>query len=126
MKWYVATLIVECRVRGDRGARTLFDRQVRLLRAANNETAYRKAMALGKAENHHYRNSLGQKVTWKFLGLENLESLNGNRIKDGTEINSRLSRGDAKKNVCRDRTKLTVFWFERNKHKTARELLSDG
>lgn len=41
----------------------------------------------------------------------------------GTEIHSRLQRGNPESEVRRKRD-LTVFWAARNKHKTAGELLN--
>jgi hypothetical protein len=57
------------------------------------------------------------------VGLGNLEILREKEISDGTEIYSRLERGGPKPEVRRKRD-LTVFWAERNKHKTAGELLN--
>jgi hypothetical protein len=123
MQWYVAELIVHCRVGEARKRRTLYDRQVKVLRAPTDETAYQRALDLGRAENHSYKNSAGETVFWQFAGLANLEALHEKRICHGTEIHSRLERGDPRAEV-RPKRALTVFWAERNKHKTARELLN--
>lgn len=123
MRWYVAEMIVRCRVGKSPGRKTLYDKQIKVLRASHGEAAYERALELGKAENHSYKNSVGQKVYWEFVGLGNLELLQEKKISDGTEIHSRLERGSPKSEVRRKRD-LTVFWAERNKHKTARELLN--
>jgi hypothetical protein len=123
MKWYVAEVIVRCRVGKASKRRTLYDRQIKVLRAATDEMAYERALELGRAENHSYKNSAGKRVSWEFLGLGNLEELLEKRISDGTEIHSRLERGNPKLEVRR-KCDLTVFWAGRNKHKTARELLN--
>ena len=123
MHWYVAELIIQCRVGRLRKRRTLYDRQVKVLRAPTNEAAYARALELGKAENHSSKNSAGETVVWHFLGLANLEALHEKRISDGTEIHSRLECGDPKTAV-RPKRALTVFWAERNKHRTALELLN--
>ena len=123
MQWYVAELIIQCRVGRLRKRRTLYDRQVKVLRAPTDEAAYARALELGKAENHSYKNSAGETVAWHFVGLSNLETLHQKRISDGTEIHSRLECGDPKTAV-RPKRALTVFWAERNKHRTARELLN--
>lgn len=78
---------------------------------------------MGNAENLSYENSAGEKVSWEFLGLGNLEVLHKKSIADGTEIHSRLERGSPKSEVRRKRD-LTVFWAERNRHRTAGELLN--
>jgi hypothetical protein len=123
MPWYVAELIVFCRVGKSRKGRTLYDRQVKVLQASTREAAYRRALELGKKENHSYRNPAGERVFWRFVGLGNLEELLDKKISDGTEIYSRLQRGNPKSEIRRKRD-LTVFWVERNKHKTAGELLN--
>jgi hypothetical protein len=123
MKWYVAEIIVRCRVGRLSKRKTLYDRQIKVLRASTDEMAYLRAMKLGKAETHFYKNSAGEKVHWEFLGLGNLEPLLEEKISDGTEIYSRLQRGNPKIKICRKRD-LTVFWAERNKHKTVGELLN--
>ena len=122
MKWYVSEVIVRCRVGKSCKRKTLYDRQIKVLRASTDEEAYERALELGKAENHSYKNSAGEKVFWEFVGLGNLETLHEKKISDGTEIHSRLDRGNPKSEVRRKR-ELTVFWAERNKHKTAGELL---
>jgi hypothetical protein len=124
MKWYVATIIVRCRVGRSQSRKTLYDRQIKILRAANDEAAYRRSIKLGNKENQSYRNSAGETVFWEFVGLANLEALLEGKIADGTEIHSSLHRGDPRAEICGKRD-LTVFWSERNKNKTANELLSD-
>jgi len=122
MQWYVTELIVRFRVGRSAKDKTLYDRQIKVLRASNHEMAYRRALQLGRSENQTYDNSAGEKVFWGFLGLANLDTLLESKISDGTEIHSSLQHGDPKLEVCRKR-RLTVFWSERNKHKTAGELL---
>jgi hypothetical protein len=125
MKWYVAEIIVRCRVGRAQSRKVLYDRQIKVFRATNHERAYRRALNLGKAENHRYKNSAGKTVHWEFVGLANLETLQDKRIVDGTEIHSNLQRGNPKAEI-RAKCDLTVFWYERNKRKTAAELLNDG
>jgi hypothetical protein len=123
MKWYVAELIVRCRVGKGSWKKFLYDHQIKVLQASNHEMAYQKALKLGKIENHTYKNSAGEKVFWEFVGVANLNILVENEICDGTEIYSRLQRGNPQNEIQRKRD-LTVFWGERNKHKTAGELLN--
>jgi hypothetical protein len=123
MKWYAAEVIVWCRAGKAAKGKTLYDRQIKVLRASNDEMAYERALKLGSAENHYYKNSTGEMVSWKFVGLGNFQPLSDKRISDGTEIHSRLERGDPKSEVRKKRD-LTVFWAERNIHKTAGELLN--
>ena len=123
MRWYVSELIVVCRVGKLPKGKPLYDRQIKVLRASDDEAAYRRALQLGKKENHSYKNSAGEQVYWRFAGIGNLEALQDEQISDGTEIHSQLERGDPKRKIRRKRD-LTVFWAERNKHTTAAELLN--
>jgi len=123
MQWYVAEIIVRCRVGKSSKRETLYDRQIKVLRATTDEAAYERAVQLGRAENHSYKNSAGETVFWEFVGLGNLEVLHEKRISDGTEIHSRLEKGSPESEVRRKRD-LTVFWAQRNKHKTGGELLN--
>ena len=124
MKWYVAEIVVRCRVGRTSKEKTLYDRQIKVLRASNHEMAYKRALKFGRTENHSYKNSAGEKVFWEFVGLGNLDTLLEDKISDGTEIHSCLQRGNPRSEVRRKRD-LIVFWGERNKQKTASELLND-
>ena len=122
MRWYVAELIVVSRVGKSPKGKALYDRQIKVLRANDHEAAHRRCLQLGKEENHCYKNSAGETVYWRFAGLANLRELLDEQISDGTEIHSRLERGDPKSGI-RHKRDLTVFWAKRNMKKTAAELL---
>lgn len=113
MKWYVAKLIVECRV--GRAPAELWDEQLVLLRARNADGAYLAALKLGKAQETTYENSAGHKVRWKFKGLGDLQELLAKTIRSGTEVDSRLSRSGRPR--ISPKRKLTVFWTERKSAK---------
>ncbi len=122
-QWYVAVLIVQARVRGHEEKRPLFDRQIKVLQASTHEEAYKKALALGKAETHFYLNPQGEKVCWRFLGLANLSFILEKEIFDGVEVYSTLQRGNGKNEVVRKES-LSVFWYEAHKHMKAGDLLA--
>src|SRR5258705_7294 len=102
MKWYVAEVIVRCRAGKTSKGKTLYDRQIKVLRASTDEMAYERALKLGSAENHSYKNSAGETISWEFVGLGNLQTLGDKKISDGTEIHSRLERGNPKSEVRRN------------------------
>ena len=60
MTWYVAELIVECRVGRARAA--LWEQQLVVLRERSATAAYATAMKLGRRQNQAYRNSAGETV----------------------------------------------------------------
>ncbi len=82
MPWYVARLIVECEVLGER-IEPLVEEQWKLVEASDEEAAYRAALQLGEAENHSYANSESQTVRWTFKGLSDLEELLAETIGSG-------------------------------------------
>jgi hypothetical protein len=121
MAWYVAELIVECRV--GRARATLWCQQLVVFRKRNAEAAYKAAMKLGRKQNHAYSNAAGETVWWRFKGLGDLKELLTKTLRSGTEVHSRLSRRKSP-GIC-SQAKLTVFWTARNQHRTAGELLSN-
>ncbi len=125
-RWYVATIITQCKVADADQASWTLDEQICVLQAANGEVAYDKAVQLGKSTEHSYPNSNGDEVRWTFLGLNNLEELVGNSITDGTEIRSRLFESDNPSGLVRHKDNLLVNWAERNKNRTSADILNDA
>jgi hypothetical protein len=114
-QWYVATLILQCRIENTAQKLKTADEQVRVLRAPDIEAAYGKALQLGKNEEHSYENMYGQIVYWEFLGLADLEELPlDETIEDGTEIKSRLLRKKDPMSLVQAKEHLTVFRWERD------------
>lgn len=122
-RWFVAVLVVESRL-PDSAEKVLVDLQYKLLAAANPEDAYQAALQLGADEAHEYTNAAGEIVRWKFVGLRDLVELGASGPSHGTEVYSDLVRAEPDKLVM-PKERLSVFWAEANKHKTARELLDD-
>jgi hypothetical protein len=67
------------------------EEQIHLIRAPDADTAYKKAMDLGKKREHSYKNVYDETVSWTFLGLEDLAELDG-QLRDGIEIRYRFFR----------------------------------
>jgi hypothetical protein len=112
--WYVATLIVQCKVEGHPKRLPLVDEQIRILRAPNKETAYEKAVQLGKDEETSYLNGYGEQVLWEFVGLVDLSELEG-EIQDGTEVRSRLFHKRHPDMLVCQKDDLTVFAWEQER-----------
>lgn len=108
MKWYVATIIMTCRVDGETAPVTC-DEQIRLIRAVAPDIAYQKAIRLGHREEHAYLNAEDRMVRWEFSGLSDLDDLFDERITDGVEIRSRLLTIDDPAKLITTREKLAVF-----------------
>jgi len=120
----VAVLVVESRVDDSVAREPLVDLQHRLIRAANPEAAYGRALELARAAEHSYRNADGASVTWSCLGLHDLCEVLADELVDGVEVYSRLVRSDPGVHVV-PKERLTIFWVEANKHRTAQELMDD-
>ena|SRR5438105_1598545 len=99
MNWYIAEMIMECRV--GRGRPTLWDQQLVVLRARSATTAYISAMKLGRRQDHACRNVSGDTVRWHFMGFGNLQELSARTLRSGTEVHSRSFARDRRASVRR-------------------------
>jgi hypothetical protein len=120
--WYVAVLVIESSVGEDAANEPLIDLQYRLVRATDAEDAYRKSLELGTSAEHSYQNSDGETVRWNFVGLHDLRESQDQDLVHGAEVYSSLRRRASHHYVV-PKHRLTEFWPEANKHKTAREIL---
>lgn len=123
-RWFVGVLVVRSRVGSAGAPRPTVDLQYRLIHAVDPESAYARALELGHTTALSYRNSAGEKVSWEFAGLHDLHELDDDTLTDGTEVYSRIVRDDPN-NLVVPKGKLSVFWAEANKHRTAEELLEN-
>lgn len=121
-RWYVAVLIARATVGEGRQDEFLLDHQVRLIRARDAEEAHTRALALGEAQAHSYRNEAGESVLWEFVGLADLDEVQADQLSDGVEVYSWRTRGQPPRAVV-PKEKLTVFWHAQNAHRPVRDLL---
>jgi hypothetical protein len=122
LRWFIGVLVLGSRV--DQGAVVppLIDLQYRLIRAADAESAYDRALELGRQAGHEYRNAAGEQVFWQFVGLRDLREVDDAELSDGTEVYGYMVRAEPEQ-VAVPKERLSVFWAEANKHRTAQELL---
>ena len=120
--WFIAVLVLQSRV-GTWDDDPLVDHQVRIVRAADAEGAYRRALELGRGEETEYKNEDGERVSWQFLGLSCLDRLHEDPV-DGLEVYSWRTRGGGAQFVL-PKDQLEVFWEPTVRSKTAREILDD-
>jgi len=113
--WYVATLLFECNIENRSERLPTCDEQLRLVSAEDNEEALQKSLLLGNQEEVSYENVYGDVVSWRFLGLVELEEIDADSIGDGTEIKSRLLRCKEPKKRVHKKEDLTVYRWEREK-----------
>jgi hypothetical protein len=122
-RWFVAVLLYQSRV-GDWDDEPIVDHQVRLITAESADGAYDRALQLGEAHEHSYLNSGGERVSWDFLGLSELDELSTAAPKDGDEIFSWRTSG-AGREFVKAKGDLSIFANARHANKTARELLDE-
>jgi len=120
-RFFVAVLVLQSRV-GDWDDQPIVDHQVRIIEAPNASSAYTRALKLGASENQTYRNRDGESVTWEFLGLSELDSLEQPQIRDGGEVFSWRTHGPGRDFVL-EKNQLAVFAPKSTK--TAGELLDE-
>ena len=121
-KWYSAALVLECVIAGETQHES--EIQVRLVEASSHDEAYAYALRLGAEAELSYRNEAGEEVLWRFRGLSDLTELSDTPPRHGDEVYSMSSKTPASELVC-SRERLSAFWFEANRQKTARQIL-DG
>lgn len=122
-KWYVATLILKCTVGNQSTGPWTCQEQIRLLKATKHDEAYQKALELGKGEEHSYTNADGEPVVWEFIGVEDLAELSVSRISDGDEIRTRIWEDNDPQEFIHEKDDFTAYRAERNKNRTALEIL---
>jgi Domain of unknown function (DUF4288) len=104
---FIAVLVLQSRV-GAWDDNPIVDHQIRIIRAANARVAYDRAVRLGESENSTYKSHEGQRVTWQFVGLSELDYLEEAQFQDGGEVFSWRTRGSAAEFV-KKRSQLAVF-----------------
>lgn len=109
LNWYVATLIIVSRHKGEPQHLPLCAEQIRLIRAHSADEAYEKALQLGRAEEHAYESIDGNNVSWEFVGLEDLEEIEGKSIRDGREVRNRFFNHAHPNNLVSEQERLSVF-----------------
>jgi catechol 2,3-dioxygenase-like lactoylglutathione lyase family enzyme len=109
VSWYLAELVVQLAVEDD--PRGVVHINTCLVEAHDAGAAHDKAMALGRDEEHEYRNPSGRRVRVRFLGLRELVEV-FEPLEDGAELTFQerigLSDLEARRLVTR-RDELAVF-----------------
>jgi hypothetical protein len=95
-QWFIAVLVFESRIVEDPAdADASVDVQYRLVRAVDAESAYERAMALGKRERVSYENADGNTCEWVFAGLEDLRLVDDQELGHGAEVYGFIEKGSA-------------------------------
>lgn len=87
MKWFAVNCIYQV-ICGEGKHSPQFNEQIRLLQALNRLEAVEKVNQQVTQYNVPFKNCVGEKVVWKFLGIASLTEIN--EIKDGVEVASKI------------------------------------
>jgi len=108
LHWYVAVLVFESSIREALSDPSV-DIQYRLVRAADAEAAFARALALGQEGEHAYENPYGQTCVWSFKGLKDLKEVLEEELVDGVEVYGFIEDAKAEDHVV-TKAQLAVFW----------------
>jgi hypothetical protein len=127
-KWFVTTIILKCEIAGEPSIPNewICTQQIYMLHAENRDSAYERALMIGRLQEAIYLNDNGQQVSWIFVGLENLEELDNKIIKDGIEIWGRVFHTSDPDSLVVDKNGLSVFYIDEIKHLKAEEIIKKG
>jgi hypothetical protein len=91
MGWYLAKIIyrITC---GNGGHQPQFDEQLRLLEAAGEYEAFRRALDIGRSGEDCFTNNEAQLVAWTFVDIAELHPLH--TLLDGAELYSQVRETD--------------------------------
>jgi hypothetical protein len=99
-QWFIAVLVFESRIVEDPADDDAsVDVQYRLVRAVDAESAYERALALGKRQQHSYKNRDGNTCEWVFAGLEDLRVVDDQELGHGAEVYGFIEEGVASERV---------------------------
>jgi hypothetical protein len=108
-KWYIADIIEEIRVDGDR--RNVVHINQLLVRADSPNEAYGRSLRLGKDCNLTYKNQQDKRVLIRFRGLRQLSVVH-DRLEHGAELSYQQEVGVGEKKIkswIRTKKELSVF-----------------
>jgi hypothetical protein len=108
-QWFVAVLVFQSRIVEDPTDNDAsVEVQYRLVRAVDAESAYERALALGKRERVEYKNADGNTCEWVFVGLEDLRLVDDQELGHGAEVYGFIDKGVASERVV-PKHELTEF-----------------
>lgn len=93
MNWYIAKIVFNIDVDAEMN-RPQFDEQYRLIRSANYEDAFEKAIELGRREEEILLNHQSKLIHWKFINVAELFPID--ELRDGMELFSGTHEPDDK------------------------------
>ena len=85
--WFVAKLLFKAEVKSRlRRRKVLCEESLILISARTEPEAQLKARRFAKARQHSYPNVYKEKVSWKFVELQELQQIMSKKLSDGVEV----------------------------------------
>ncbi|HEX5025270.1 MAG TPA: DUF4288 domain-containing protein [Agriterribacter sp.] len=91
MNWFLAKIVYRI-ICGDGDHTPQFDEQLRLIAAADDQEAFRRASSIGSQEEDCFYNNSEKLVQWKFVNVPELYRIA--ELIDGAELYSRIEEKD--------------------------------
>jgi hypothetical protein len=91
MQWYIAKIVFRI-ICGDGSHKPQFDEQLRLIHAADEQKAFKKAEVMGLQEEDAFLNQHNELVQWQYINISELKQLSS--LGDGIELYSRVKEAD--------------------------------
>lgn len=85
-KWYWVAAIYKSELVGISRKRHLWERTVFLIQVPDTSDAAKVAKEVAQSKQHEYLNDKQELVRWVFQGIEDVQSLSDDNIKQGTEV----------------------------------------
>jgi hypothetical protein len=92
--WYAVKMLFATEIDNAESPRPLFEKSIRLFEASSEAEAIQKAVITGKTARLTYENDQGERVSWKFVRLVEVQDLCETTLYDGVEVFSELSWSD--------------------------------
>jgi len=92
MNQYFVCILFESHIDGAGEEDALSEESIRFVVANNYDEAREKAARFGRAAEHSYLNNDGERVSWKFVSVMDVQEFCDAKIDDGTEVYSRLNK----------------------------------
>jgi hypothetical protein len=92
--WYAVNMLFTSQVEDAESPRPLFEKSIRLFEASSEAEAIQKAEYAGRTGRLTYENDQGERVSWKFVRLIEVQDLCEAALYDGVEVFSELSWSD--------------------------------
>lgn len=126
--WFIATIILKCEIEGRPSipGEWTCTQSIYLLRASDRDQAYAKALRLGNSQEVSYKNANAEVVTWKFIGLENIEELSVRNLRDETEIWGRVFHTQDPEAMIVEKSELSVYFNDEIQNMKAEEIIKNG